>query len=104
MGSSYEDELQDSLVEWAKIEEQQILRRKKDEMLISKFCVENDYADVIRTLALLEKRKGMPTHDCEKVQTFKKNYPDSLTIQDIVDFMDVRDLYGRYLESGGKMR
>lgn len=104
MGISFEDEIQQSLSEWAEIEKKQELRQKKDERLISQFCADNSHADVIRTLNLLEKYKGMPKHDCERVISFKNNYPDNITVQDIAGYQDVTDLYARYLELGGKMR
>ena len=43
----------------------------------------------------------MPKHDKEVVEEFKKNYPEELNIKLIHSFLDVKDIYSQYLESGG---
>ena len=66
------------------------------------YCSENNYADVVRTLDLLLKYPGMAGHDHKTVEEFKEAYPQKLTTKMIMDFEDIKDLYRRYLESGGE--
>lgn len=96
------DQLQESEREWAEIEKTTALRSEKDKKIISRFCAENDYADIKRTLDLLKKHQGLPQHDRDVVKSFESAYPDKLTVLGIHQFIDVRDIYGCYLESGGE--
>lgn len=101
MDETLEKEFQDSEEEWAEIERLKAIREKKDKRIISIFCANNDEVDMLRILNLLEKYPGMPSHDKEIVYEFKKNYPKELTVKLIHSFLDVMDIYSRYLESGG---
>lgn len=103
------NEVQESEEEWADIErlkreleKKSELRTKKDERIIREFCAKNKYADIIRTLELLEKNQGIAKWDREIVQQFKEKYPNELTVPMIQQMMDVKDLYREYLESGGE--
>lgn len=93
--------LQESAKQWAKIEELKAQQEKKDRKAISMFCAENAPDDITRVLELLIKRGGLPEHDKEIVVEFKEKYPEKLTVALILEFYDVKDIYKRYLESGG---
>lgn len=101
MDKKLEKEFQESEEEWAKIEQLKAEREKKDRKLISKFCASYESADMVNIIALLEKHQGMPKHDIEIVTEFKSNYPSTLSVKLIHSFLDVKDIYSRYLESGG---
>lgn len=101
MDETLEKEFQDSEEEWAEIEKLKAIREKKDKKIISKFCANNDQADMLKILSLLEKYPGMPSHDKDVVFEFKKKYPNELTVQLIHSLLDVMDIYSQYLESGG---
>lgn len=93
--------MQDSLEEWASIEQRQAEREKKDKKIISIYCSQNKQADVIHIIELLMKFNGMAGHDKDTVKSFKEKYPDKLNVKTLSDFLDVTDLYSEYLESGG---
>lgn len=95
------EKLKESLQERADIERQLAERDKKDKKVISMYCAENAPADIYRTLKLLEKYNGLPEHDKYVVDNFNATYPKKLTVQLILEFEDVKDIYRRYLESGG---
>ncbi|MCR2050649.1 hypothetical protein NSB25_25790 [Acetatifactor muris] len=94
--------LQDSLSEWSKIDKLIADRENKDKRIISTFCAANDPADMKQILDLLEKHNGMPKHDKDVVYEFKDKYPSNLNTKLISNFLDVKDIYSQYLESGGK--
>lgn len=95
------EQCQESLDEWAEIEKTEAERRKKDNRIVSNYCAENKEADIIHILELLDKHKGaMPKHDEIIVDTFKHNYPKTLTVKMIVEFEDIKDIYSEYLEMG----
>ena len=75
---------------------------EREKSAISIYCSENNYADVVRTLDLLLKYPGMAGHDHKTVEEFKEAYPQKLTTRMIMDFEDIKDLYRRYLDSGGE--
>lgn len=101
MDDVLEKQVQESEEEWAEIEKTIKIREQKDKDIISHFCA-NNYADIARTLELLKKHKGMPKHDQERVNTFDKHYPDNITLKDILGYLDVKDIYRQFLESGGE--
>lgn len=101
MDENLEKQLQESESDWAEIEKHVAEREKKDKRIISQFCASNKQADMVRILDLLEKHNGMPNHDKEIVIEFKKCYPKELNTKLIHSFLDVRDIYSIYLESGG---
>lgn len=101
MNDELEKRMQDSEIEWAKIQELTAERQRKDKRIISEFCAANDEADIKRTLDLLNKYNGMPNHDKEIVNEFNTSYPRELTVKLIHNFLDVKDLYRKFLESGG---
>lgn len=101
MNRDLEELMQNSLDEWADIEERIARREKQDKKIISIYCSQNDRADVIHTIELLEKYNGMPQHDTDIINNFKEQYPKNLKVQTIHDFLDVQDIYSAYLESGG---
>ena len=101
MDENLEKQFQESEKEWAEIEKLKSIREKKDKRIISIFCAQNDQADIIRILGLLEKYPGMPQHDKDIVYEFKKKYPNELTVKLIHSLLDVMDIYNQYLESGG---
>lgn len=101
MDENLEKKFQESESEWAEIDRLITEREKKDKRIISQFCATNKQADMVRILKLLEKHNGMPKHDKEVVEEFKKNYPEELNIKLIHSFLDVKDIYSQYLESGG---
>lgn len=101
MDKELEKEFQESEEEWAKIEQQKAEREKKDRKLISRFCASYEHADMVNIITLLEKYQGMPKHDKEIVTEFKSNYPSTLNVKQIHNFLDVKDIYSKYLESGG---
>lgn len=103
MDEALEQQFQDSEKEWAEIERLKAIREKKDRRIISIFCAQNDPADMINILSLLEKYSGMPQHDKEIVYDFKRKYPNDLTVKIIHSFLDVMDIYSQYLESGGNI-
>ena len=94
--------MQESLDEWADIEKRQAEREKKDKKIISLYCSQNRQADIFQIIKLLMKFKGMAGHDKETVEEFKAKYPDQLNVKLLNDFLDVKDLYKEYLESGGE--
>ena len=100
MNENLEKQFQESESEWAEIEKSTAIRKQKDKRIISQYCAVDNEADIIHTLELLEKYRGMPEHDQEILSEFKKNYPKTLTVKVIHNFEDVRDIYQRYLEFG----
>lgn len=100
MDEHLEKQFQDSENEWAEIERLTAIRTKKDKRIISQYCAQNNEADIIHTLELLEKYSGMPSHDKEILDQFKENYPKALTVKLIYSFEDMRDIYQDYLEFG----
>ncbi|MBD5395897.1 MAG: hypothetical protein HDR71_16920 [Lachnospiraceae bacterium] len=102
MDENLEKQFQESEAEWAEIEEKKAIREKKDKRIISMFCASNNQADMVQILNLLEKHNGMPDHDKEVIVSFKECYPGSLTVKLLHSFLDVKDIYSQYLESGGK--
>ena len=102
MNDNLEEMMEQSEEEWAEIEKQIAQREKKDKKIISMYCAENRLADVVNIIELLEKHNGMPDHDREVVQEFKKQYPQMLTVKVLKSFMDVQLIYQGYLESGGE--
>lgn len=94
--------LQESFDEWADIQKRQAEREKKDKKIISLYCSQNSQADILQIIKLLLKFKGMAGHDKETVENFKEKYPDKLSVELLSDFLDVKDLYKEYLESGGE--
>lgn len=101
MDESLGKKLQDSEVEWARIQRQIAEREKKDRRIISEYCAKNDIADIYHILELLEKYDGMPDYDKETVVEFRGNYPKKLTVDLIHRYEDLKDIYNNYLESGG---
>ena len=101
MDENLEKQFQESESEWAEIERLKAEREKKDKRIISQFCALNRQADMLQILELLEKHNGMPRHDKEIVNEFRKCYPEELNIKLIHSFLDVKDIYSLYLESGG---
>lgn len=93
--------LQESLSEWSTIDKLIAERESKDKRIISTFCAANDPADMMQILDLLEKHKGMPKHDKDIVYEFRDKYPFDLNTKLISNFLDVKDIYSQYLESGG---
>lgn len=102
MGKCVKDNIQESLVEWAEIDKCTAIRMKKDERIVRQFCAENTEQDIMGILELLEQYKGMSSPDQKIVVDFKQKYPKQLDVKSIADFLDVKDLYSQYLESGGK--
>lgn len=102
MDKELQEMIQESQEEWADIEKTKSIRKKKDLRIVSTFCALNNEADIIRTLELLDKHKGLPKHDKENMDTFKTNYPKELTVDDVANYLDFTDIYRRYLESGGE--
>lgn len=101
MDENLEKQFQESESDWAEIEKLKAEREKKDKKIISQFCASNKQADMVRILELLEKYNGMPSHDTEIVNEFRKCYPKNLSVKLIHNFLDVKDIYSQYLESGG---
>ncbi|MEY8265146.1 hypothetical protein AALA79_02015 [Lachnospiraceae bacterium 64-25] len=101
MDENLEREFQESESDWAEIEKLKAEREKKDKRIISQFCASNKQADMVRILELLVKHNGMPGHDKEIVSEFKRCYPEELNVKLIHSFLDVKDIYSTYLESGG---
>lgn len=101
MTDELQKSLQESVDEWGNIEKSKAIQEKKDKKIISKYCAENDPADIYRTLKLLNKYEGLPQHDKIIVESFEAKYPNKLTTKIILDFEDVKDIYSKYLESGG---
>ncbi len=101
MDDNLKQMMQESFDEWADIEQRQAEREKKDKRIISLYCSRNRQADVFQIIELLNKFKGMAGHDKDTVEDFKRNYPDKLNVKLLNDFLDVKDLYKEYLESGG---
>lgn len=93
--------MQESLADRAIIEQNLAERDKKDRKIISLYCARNKEADIIRIIELLLKFNGMAGHDKETIREFKTKYPDKLNVKLLNDFLDVKDLYKEYLESGG---
>lgn len=104
MNEEFCKELQDSLKEHAEIQERLDIRNKKDQKLISMFCAQNEEADVINTVMLLEKYNGLPEHDRQKIKEIKALYPaGKMTVRHIVDFIEIQNIYAPILESGGNV-
>ena len=103
MDENLERKLQESESEWANIEKQRAEREKKDRKIISEFCANNKKADIFQILLLLEKYDGMPDHDKDVVMEFKNNYPGNINTKQLYNFLDVKDIYSKYLESGGNI-
>ena len=101
MDEKLEMQFQESEADWAEIEKLTAEREKKDKRIISEFCASNKQADMVRILDLLEKYNGMAEHDKKIVNEFRKCYPKDLSVKIIHNFLDVKDIYSRYLESGG---
>ena len=102
MDNTIENQLQESLEEWADIEKLTYERQNKDKKIISKFCAENKAADIYHTLKLLEKYSGLASHDRETVEMMKSKYPQELDAKLLYDYLNMRDIYSDYLESGGE--
>ena len=102
MGEDIKSELADSLAEWAKIEQQQAEREEKDKKIISAYIAQNDGADIVRTLELLKKHRYLPNHDIEVIKEFEEHFPQKLTAPILARYLDVTDIYSKYLESGGE--
>lgn len=100
MDENLEKQFQESESEWAEIEKNTEIRKKKDQRIISKYCATNKEADIVHILKLLEKHGGMPNHDEELLTEFKEHYPKTLTVKMIHNFEDIKDIYSEYLESG----
>ena len=100
MDENLEKQFQESEYEWAEIHKNIAIRKQKDKRIISQYCADNKEADIVHTLELLEKYKGMPEHDHEILTEFKMNYPKTLTVRIIHNFEDVKDIYQEYLEFG----
>lgn len=100
MDEDLERKFQESESDWAEIEKSTAVRVQKDKRIISEYCARNREADIIHTLKLLEKYKGMPTHDEQIVNEFKNNYPKTLTVKMIHNFEDIKEIYQEYLEYG----
>ncbi len=98
----YERLFQESEEEWAEINKRKIIRQKKDERIISSYCAENIEEDILNTVELLLKYRGMAGHDKETVEEFKKMYPDKLNVPLLRKYMDLLDIFEKYLESGGE--
>lgn len=94
--------MQESESEWADIEKKIAIREKQDRKIISIYCSQNKKADIIHTIELLEKYNGMPRHDQDIIANFKNEYPENLKIKTLHAFLDVKDIYEEYLESGGE--
>lgn len=101
MTNELQNLLQESVDKWGEIEESMAMQEKKDQKIISKYCADNDPSDIFSTLNLLNKHKGLPLHDKDTVKNFESKYPDKLTTKLILEFEDVKDIYRKYLESGG---
>ena len=101
MDENLEKKFQESELEWAEIEKLKAEREKKDRRIISEFCASNKQADMVQILELLEKYNGMPKHDKDIVSEFENKYPEQLNVKLIHSFLDVKDIYNQYLESGG---
>ncbi len=101
MDSNLEKKLQESEAEWADIERLKAAREKKDQKILSIYCAMNRPADIIHTIELLAKYNGLPQHDKEIVENFKNSYPDKITVKLLHAFLDTKDIYKEYLESGG---
>lgn len=101
MSYTLREEIEESLSEHAEIEKRLYNRELKDRKIISRYCADNSKTDIERTLDLLDQYEGMPDHDRETVNTFRKMYPNELTIKIIEEFSDVQDIYSRYLMNGG---
>lgn len=102
MDENLEKDIQESLDDRARIEKELAEREKKDLKIISRFCAENNSADMYNILTLLEKYNGIADHDKRTVEDFRQSYPGKLTVKLISMFNDVKDIYSRYLESGGE--
>lgn len=100
MDENLEKQFQESENDWADIQRKTDIRNQKDRRIISQYCAKNKEADIIHTLKLLEKFKGMPNYDEELLNEFRENYPKTLTVKMIHDFEDIKDIYREYLESG----
>lgn len=100
MDKELETRMQESEEEWAKIQKEIALREKKDQRIISEFCASNDPADIVHSIELLEKFPGMPIHDKEAVDEFKEVFPKKLTVPILHKYLDVKDIYREFLESG----
>lgn len=104
MGNEIQEALQESVEEWAKIEKLEAVRKKKDQRIISKYCADNDPADIYRILKLLNRLDGLPSHDKETIKSFESKYPNNLSTKLILEFEDVKDIYSKYLEQEGKQK
>lgn len=101
MYNKLQQQLEESLAEWANIDKEIAERQKKDKRIISTFCAQNTLADMTRILYLLEKYNGMPKYDKEIVIEFKQKYPDNLDAKILSSFLDIKDMYSQILEAGG---
>lgn len=102
MDKEFENELLESLGEWSDIEKHTEERMRKDKRIISRFCANNDAADIFHILKLLEKYDGLAEHDRETVEMMKLKYPKELDSKLLYDYLDMTDIYSKYLESGGE--
>lgn len=84
MDESLECMFQKSEEEWAEIDKLKAMREKKDRKIISIFCADNNPTDVFHTIELLNK------------------YPEKITVPLLHKYFDIKDLYKKYLESGGE--
>lgn len=99
---SFEQQISESLDEWADIQKKMAEREKKDKKIISRFCANNTAADIGHILELLLKYDGMSGDDKKSIEEFKSSYPNKLTIPMLGDFLDIKDIYKEFLESGGE--
>lgn len=102
MDENLENDMQESLSEWATIEKTISERQKKDRIIISKYCATHKDVDIINILNLFDKYNGLPSHDDEIIKDFKSKYPKDLTVKSIKAFEDVKIIYSDFLESGGE--
>lgn len=102
MEDKLKEMLQGSLEAWANIDRSRAEQEKKDRKIISMYCAKNQPADIFRTIELLEKFNGLPEYDEQVIKKFKENYPKKITTKLLFDFLDVKDIYREFLESGGK--
>ena len=101
MDEKYNEELQESLKIWTKIDMILAIQRTKDQPLIRKFCSKNDFDDIRKTIQTLKNHKGVPTHDKQIIIAFELAYPDNLTTKLISQYLDLTDIYSDFLRNMG---
>lgn len=102
MNDEIKKALEESIDDWAALDKSKAEREKKDRKIISIFCSKNTKGDMNKIIELLECFDGMAGPDKEIVNDFKTNYPDKLNTKLLYDFLDLKDIYAEYLESGGE--